>query len=290
MALLNPKAPLNLTSAKTSSAFVSARTIISSAIRTSSDSLASSSNSTASKGETRVSVNAEFAYSSNLVSGERNSSNIASFDQNQINNAVQSFAQNFATPGAASAGYNAAAASGSKSSWLGGGASELQDSNSSKAAESAGSNAELFEAAARNGETGPQLPDLPEKHVDLGDDRLVPNPDGVKLTQSEFDTIRLTNALREKAGKDPLIVKDTIMETADLSSDRMKARSQMVHGLTSGWRGENIAYGQRSAEEVVNAWKNSPGHYANMMGNYKYIGVGDTKEREGSIYWTQQFI
>lgn len=56
--------------------------------------------------------------------------------------------------------------------------------------------------------------------------------------------------------------------------------------------GENIAAGQPSAEAVVEAWMNSPGHRENIMNpNFKELGVGylyveDSKYRH---YWAQLF-
>ncbi|BDG35019.1 CAP domain-containing protein [Saccharococcus caldoxylosilyticus] len=42
--------------------------------------------------------------------------------------------------------------------------------------------------------------------------------------------------------------------------------------------GENIAAGQRTPQEVVNAWMNSPGHRANILNkNFTHIGVGYAK-------------
>lgn len=53
--------------------------------------------------------------------------------------------------------------------------------------------------------------------------------------------------------------------------------------------GENIAYGQRSPQEVVTAWMNSPGHRANILSNkFNKLGVG-VHEVNGTIYWTQLF-
>jgi uncharacterized protein YkwD len=56
--------------------------------------------------------------------------------------------------------------------------------------------------------------------------------------------------------------------------------------------GENIAGGQKSIDEVMKAWLNSPKHCANIMNNeFKEIGVAIVVE-EGSeygIYWTQNF-
>lgn len=49
-------------------------------------------------------------------------------------------------------------------------------------------------------------------------------------------------------------------------------------GATYSGAGENIAKGQRTPEEVVNAWMNSAGHRANILNSkYKYLGVGCVK-------------
>ena len=63
---------------------------------------------------------------------------------------------------------------------------------------------------------------------------------------------------------------------------------------------ENIAHGLSSAEAVVQAWMNSPGHRANILNaNYTHIGVGncgstiqDANGRDHTgcgTHWTQNF-
>ena len=53
--------------------------------------------------------------------------------------------------------------------------------------------------------------------------------------------------------------------------------------------GENIAYGQTTSEDVMNAWMNSAGHRANILGEkYTHIGIG-VYESGGVIYWSQFF-
>ena len=65
--------------------------------------------------------------------------------------------------------------------------------------------------------------------------------------------------------------------------DRLKAL-----GISYTAAGENIAKGQRTAQEVVTAWMNSEGHRANILdAKFTHIGVGYVKD--GNI-WTQQFI
>nr|WP_306821499.1 CAP domain-containing protein [Metabacillus litoralis] len=54
---------------------------------------------------------------------------------------------------------------------------------------------------------------------------------------------------------------------------------------------ENLAAGQRTPKEVVNAWMNSQGHRANILKKeVSEIGVGYVNGGEYGHYWTQMFI
>jgi uncharacterized protein YkwD len=54
--------------------------------------------------------------------------------------------------------------------------------------------------------------------------------------------------------------------------------------------GENLAAGQRTAEEVVKAWMDSAGHRANIVNcDSKAMGVGMARGGSYGIYWTQMF-
>lgn len=60
-------------------------------------------------------------------------------------------------------------------------------------------------------------------------------------------------------------------------------------GISYRTAGENIAYGQKNPESVMNAWMNSSGHRSNILNkNVDYIGVGVTFQN-GMYYWTQLF-
>lgn len=72
--------------------------------------------------------------------------------------------------------------------------------------------------------------------------------------------------------------------------DRMEAAG---FGGALPW-GENIAAGYTTADEVVDAWMNSPGHCANVLEpTYGALGVGYYERLDdpaGAIYyWTQEF-
>lgn len=59
-------------------------------------------------------------------------------------------------------------------------------------------------------------------------------------------------------------------------------------GISYRSAGENIAKGQRTPQQVVQAWMDSPGHRQNIMNaSYTHIGVGFV---EAGYYWTQQFL
>lgn len=62
--------------------------------------------------------------------------------------------------------------------------------------------------------------------------------------------------------------------------------------IPQGFAGENIAYNySKSGAYVANQWKNSEGHYKNMINsNYNKIGIGMYKDPNSSrIYWVQLF-
>ncbi len=62
------------------------------------------------------------------------------------------------------------------------------------------------------------------------------------------------------------------------------------NGISYRGAGENIAYGQKTPAQVVEAWMNSSGHRANILSkNFTKIGVGCYKSNNGTIYWTQLF-
>jgi uncharacterized protein YkwD len=61
---------------------------------------------------------------------------------------------------------------------------------------------------------------------------------------------------------------------------------------STGWRGENIAAGYATPQEVMTGWMNSSGHRANILSsNYWEIGIGyaTTSGSTYGRYWTQDF-
>lgn len=119
----------------------------------------------------------------------------------------------------------------------------------------------------------------------------------------EEKVVALTNAERAKNGLSALKIDRPLMAAAREKSQDMKDKNYFSHtsptfgspfdrlkalGIAYKSAGENIAKGQRTPEEVVQAWMNSEGHRANILNkDFTHIGVGYVKD--GNI-WTQQFI
>ncbi|WP_164218009.1 SafA/ExsA family spore coat assembly protein [Virgibacillus sp. YIM 98842] len=119
----------------------------------------------------------------------------------------------------------------------------------------------------------------------------------------EQEVINLVNKERADAGLPALKYDWELARVAKYKSQDMKDQNYFSHnspvygspftmmqnfGINYRSAGENIARGQRSAKQVVNAWMNSSGHRANIMSSdFTHIGVGYV---ESGNYWTQMFI
>ena len=125
---------------------------------------------------------------------------------------------------------------------------------------------------------------------------------GIQSSSAASEVVRLTNSARGQNGYAALVEDGALSEAAAVRA-REIARS-FSHTRPSGASfssalsesgvsylraGENIASGQKSASEVVNAWMNSPGHRANIL-NSGYSRIGSASVNiDGTLYWVQLF-
>lgn len=132
----------------------------------------------------------------------------------------------------------------------------------------------------------------------------IPNIQDVVAIETEV--VKLVNQQRAKAGLPLLKQNWQLSRVARYKSQDMINKNYFSHqsptygspfnmmesfGLKFSSAGENIAMGQRTAAEVMNAWMNSPGHRSNILNpSYTQIGVGLAKAKNGTCYWTQMFI
>lgn len=119
----------------------------------------------------------------------------------------------------------------------------------------------------------------------------------------EREVIRLVNEIRAQNGLASLATDEELSRVARIKSQDMKDNNYFSHtspvygspfdmmknfGISYKSAAENIAKGQSTPAEVVDAWMNSSGHRANILNaSYNAIGVGYVADGN---YWTQMFI
>jgi len=139
------------------------------------------------------------------------------------------------------------------------------------------------------GSTASGTPDAPD------------TPEGAST--SEARVLAIVNDERADAGCGPVRSDASLRDLARAHSADMEARGYFDHntpeGVTpwtraeragvTGLGAENIARGQKSAESVMRAWMNSPGHRANILDcTLTRLGVG-VEEGDQGPWWTQEF-
>ena len=138
--------------------------------------------------------------------------------------------------------------------------------------------------------------DLPEPTTDNHSDNIF------EANAYEQEVCDLVNEIRREYGLNELTVSEDLTIAARIKSRDMHDKGYFSHnsptfgssfdmmkslGISYRTAGENIAMGQRTPSEVVNAWMNSEGHRANILNaSYTQIGVGYVGDGH---YWTQLF-
>jgi len=123
------------------------------------------------------------------------------------------------------------------------------------------------------------------------------------LTNYVNEVIRLTNLKRTQNGLKALKANWELSRVAQYKSQDMSNKNYFSHqsptygspfdmmkafGITYRTAGENIAKGQSTPAQVVEAWWNSEGHRKNILNaSFTEIGVGYVANGK---YWTQMFI
>lgn len=149
----------------------------------------------------------------------------------------------------------------------------------------------------RPGQNQPIQPVLPEQ------------PDKPSIDDNTSQTfvqqvIELVNEERAKAGLSPLQESAQASKAASVRAEEITrsfshtrpdgssfSTALQQNGVSFRSSGENIAYGQKTPQEVMNSWMNSQGHRANILNpNFTAIGVGYVQNSSGVGYWTQLFV
>ncbi|AGB41821.1 uncharacterized protein, YkwD family [Halobacteroides halobius DSM 5150] len=126
------------------------------------------------------------------------------------------------------------------------------------------------------------------------------------LKAMEKKIVALVNQERQKQGLKPYQHNPKLSKVARTKAQDMVKNNYFSHtsptygspfemlsqfNVSYRTAGENIAQGQRTAQQVMNAWMNSPGHRRNILNQrFTQIGVGLAKDEDGTPYWVQMFI
>lgn len=126
---------------------------------------------------------------------------------------------------------------------------------------------------------------------------------GSSVSATEREVVRLVNEIRRANGLMEFKLNEELSKVARVKAEDMAANKYFSHtsptygspfdmmkkfGISYRTAGENIAMGQTSAQAVVDAWMNSPGHRANILNaSFTQIGVGHVANGN---YWVQMFI
>ncbi|WP_326701981.1 sigma-70 family RNA polymerase sigma factor [Streptomyces cyaneofuscatus] len=116
--------------------------------------------------------------------------------------------------------------------------------------------------------------------------------------------LQIVNTERAKEGCGPVTSNDLLATAAQRHSADMASKDYFSHTSPDGtdpgdritaagyrWStyGENIAKGQRTPADVMQAWMDSPGHRANILNcSFKEMGIGKVDSGGGPV-WTQKF-
>jgi uncharacterized protein YkwD len=121
------------------------------------------------------------------------------------------------------------------------------------------------------------------------------------------DVVRYTNDARARNGLPALRTNSRLMEAARLHAEQMAAYQRSDHSISGaqyptmqsrlaavGYEysraAENVAWNQRSAQEVLNTWMNSSGHRANILSSrLTEMGAAMARSSKGEPYWIQVF-
>ena len=123
-----------------------------------------------------------------------------------------------------------------------------------------------------------------------------------KYAAEVIDVLDNTNKYREEVGIADLILDEDLTKVAMIRAMEMGYDNKLSHmrpngdfcfsvadelGFGNFW-GENLAWGQTSGKQATTWWRNSQGHYLNMVSNYTKLGVGVFKFN-GRYLWVQVF-
>lgn len=131
---------------------------------------------------------------------------------------------------------------------------------------------------------------------------LSTKPASVEYSSIEMEVLELVNAYRTEQGLSELAYLDEgsvqaashnahMIEKNEVCHDFFGSRYQaLVSSVNAKAVSENVAFGYRTADAVVNAWIKSDGHRKNMEGDHTHFGISVKEGNDGKSYFTNIFV
>ena len=139
---------------------------------------------------------------------------------------------------------------------------------------------------------------------DSSDDLAIENKliTNYNSTADEIELARIINQYRVSIGKNQLEIVNHIsyksqehntymIDNNVVNHDYFESRANNIIQVLGAVRvGENIAYNYSTPNSALNAWLNSPGHKANIEGDYTNFGMSIRLDSAGRKYYTNIFV
>lgn len=151
----------------------------------------------------------------------------------------------------------------------------------------------------------PQPPKPPPKPTPMPPPKPAPV---VTPTEEQAQYLALVNDTRARLGKLPMILVAELNAAAQSWAAKMAAANRLSHDgfadrLAAAYPGhagsENVAQGwpdgpyfrgdEFDVAKAFHAWTQSPGHLANLVGDYTRTGIGHAAAKDGTMYWSAEY-
>ena len=135
----------------------------------------------------------------------------------------------------------------------------------------------------------------------MDDDALAAADSSSESSSLRSDALRaynLVNEERDNAGLSDLTWSSNLETTAAVRAEEASVTFSHTRPNGSQWYtvnskimgGENLAWGQTNAKQVVNEWMNSPAHRDNILyDDFNNVAISLYQNDEGTNYWALEF-
>ena len=128
--------------------------------------------------------------------------------------------------------------------------------------------------------------------------------DSTELNNIRQEILKLVNQKRLSLWLNALTMNDKLLKSAQIHAEDMAIHNYLSHtnldgknvdyrvkaqGYNYSFVGENIAWNQRTPQQVMDSWMNSPGHKANILSkDFKEIWIWLQNRYRVQVFWTSQ--